>query len=283
MLDIPFYNSGYLVYGSDKDKYNYTYAVNTTDYPTPHSHMDFWEFCIVYEGRLKNCIVDGEEEYFPSGTLSFMTTGDKHYTLKASPTLKYINIPVRQSHLKRLLEAVSPVFEEKLIRGKRCFNVSDSFAYEVEKLVRRCNMLGPEENDKKDGLLCSAVLMILQELNKIHLNVSDGEIPFLKKLSAITDREESVRYSVLDLEREMSYSSAHLNRLFKEHTGVSPREYLMKHKFRYAMNLLRNTDAPVREIAYEIGYSNLSHFFANFKKIYGVTPSECRGAARKLK
>jgi peptide/nickel transport system substrate-binding protein len=36
------------------------------------------------------------------------------------------------------------------------------------------------------------------------------------------------------------------------------------------------TDLSMMEIASKIGYTNLSHFFSNFKKYYGITPGDCR-------
>ena len=57
---------------------------------------------------------------------------------------------------------------------------------------------------------------------------------------------------------------------------MTPYDYLQNRKFRYARNLLQNTDMSMQKIASEIGYSNLSHFFSNFKKHYGITPGEFR-------
>ncbi len=57
---------------------------------------------------------------------------------------------------------------------------------------------------------------------------------------------------------------------------MTPHEYLQRNKFRYARNLLQSTDMSMAEIAAEIGYSNLSHFFNNFKRYYGITPGKYR-------
>ena len=125
-------------------------------------------------------------------------------------------------------------------------------------------------------MLCSAVLLILQELNRIYLNAGEHLSPFVKKLLSIKEKKEFLRYSASDLQIALGYSSAHLNRLFREHFDMTPYEYLHRYKFRYARNLLQNSDMSVSEIAYEVGYSNLSHFFSGFKKYYGITPGECR-------
>lgn len=276
MLDIPFCDSGSLKYYKDDRAFHYSYAINGFEYPTMHGHVDYWEFCIVTEGCMKHCMASGEEVICKSQTLSFMTTADRHSFLKMAKKIRYVNISVRESHLTRLLELISTDFRERLLRGARCFPISETLIGEVEKLLHQCNLLREEQVEQKNGLLCSALLLILQELNRIHLNVAERLSPLEETLLAMSRNRDFVRYTVRDLQRELNYSSAHLNRLFREHFGVSPNEYLQEYRFCYAQNLLRNTDMSVSEIAYAIGYSNLSHFFGQFKRRYGVPPREWR-------
>lgn len=278
MLEILFSDSGgeYLKYYETDTNYNYSYAINTFDYPTMHSHIDYWEFCIVTEGAIKNCVQGREVEICPEKTVCLVTTKDRHCLLKASKTVRYINISVRESHLLRILEVISPTFRERLLQGPHSFRISDTLLAEVENLLHQCNLLSSKQVDQKNGLLCSAVLLLLQELNRIHLNVHEHLSPFMKKLLSVTEKREFISYSATDLRKALNYSPAHLNRLFQEHFNMAPYEYLQKRKFGYARNLLQNTDMSIQKIASEIGYSNLSHFFSNFKKYYGVTPGECR-------
>lgn len=276
MLDILFGDSGYLKYYENDTNFNYSYTINTFDYPNMHSHVDYWEFCIVTEGAIKNRICGQPSEIYHEKTLSFMSTSDKHSYIKTTPTVRYINISVRESHLLQLLNIISPTFKDRLLQGPRHFPISDIVVSEVENLLHQCNLLSSTQVEKKNGLLCSSVLLILQELNRIHLNVHENSAPFMKALFSITTKMDFLNYSVQDLQRELNYSSAHLNRLFKKHLNTTPYEYLQENKFRYAKNLLQNTDLSITEIASKIGYSNLSHFFQNFKHRYGVTPGECR-------
>ena len=276
MLNILFNDSGYLKYPPGDTQYNYLYAINTTDYPTLHRHVDYWEFCIVTEGALKNCVVGQKTELCEKNTLHFMSTSDQHRLLKASKQVRYINISVRETHLLQILNFISPHFRERLLQGPRLFSLSDTLVSGVENLLHECNLLSSEQVEEKNGLLCSALLLILQELNRIHLNVPKHFSPFMMHLLSLTEQKEFLRYTAKDLGDALNYSPAHLNRLFKEHFQLTPYEYLQNHKFQYAHNLLQNTGIGISEIAAEIGYSNLSHFFSNFKKRYGMTPGECR-------
>ena len=276
MLDTLFGDSGYLKYYEDDTDFNYSYSINTTDYPTMHSHVDYWEFCILTHGTIKNRIQGKGIEIYPEKTLSFMTTQDCHSCVKVSPYVRYINLPVRETHLLRLMDVISPTLKNSLLSGPRHFPLSDTLIAEIENLLHQCNLLSSKQVEKKNGLLCSVILLLLQELNRIHLNVHENSSPFMKKLFPITEKMEFISYSVSDLKKALNYSSAHMNRLFKEHLNTTPHEYLQSHKFRYAKNLLQNTDLSMMEIASKIGYSNLSHFFNNFKKYYGITPGDCR-------
>ena len=175
-----------------------------------------------------------------------------------------------------ILDAISPEFKEFLLQGARRFQISDALLAEVEVLLHQCNLLSAGQVDRKNGLLCSAVLLLLQELNRVYLNVQPHLSPFVQRLLGVMERKEFIGCSAAELGRELNYSPAHLNRLFHAHFQMTPYAYLQRRKFRYARNLLRNTDMCMQKIASEIGYSNLSHFFDHFKKYYGVTPGEYR-------
>ena len=72
MLDILFRESGYLYY-EDEASCNYSHSINTTDYPTMHSHVDYWEFCILINGRIKNRIQDIGTEIYEEKRACFTT------------------------------------------------------------------------------------------------------------------------------------------------------------------------------------------------------------------
>lgn len=276
MLKIPFHDSGHLKYSASEMRYHYLYAINSFDYPVMHTHLDYWEFCIVTEGRIKNCVVGKADVICEAGSLYFMTTEDAHRLLRAAPSIRYINISVRLEQILRMLAVIAPDFCNRLLVGQRYFQLSPTLISEIEGLLYQCNLLSEEQIEQKNGLLCSAVLLILQELNRIYLNAEEHLSPFMKKLLAAKQKKNFLRCSAAELGMSLGYSPAHLNRLFKVHFEMTPYEYLRRQKFRYARNLLQTTDMSMEEIASEIGYSNLSHFFDSFRHYYGETPGECR-------
>ena len=67
-----------------------------------------------------------------------------------------------------------------------------------------------------------------------------------------------------------------LRRYIKKHTNSTPKIWLDTKRVQKAVLLLKNTDKNISEIATECGYSTVSWFISQFKKVYSFTPKEFR-------
>ena len=74
----------------------------------------------------------------------------------------------------------------------------------------------------------------------------------------------------------VNLSETGLSRLFRNVTGMSCIDYVIEYRMTKAMGLLRMTDKPIIEIAYETGFNNISYFNRTFKKHCHQTPSDFR-------
>jgi AraC-like DNA-binding protein len=68
-----------------------------------------------------------------------------------------------------------------------------------------------------------------------------------------------------------------MRRYFKEMTGKTMHVFVDELRLEKAINLLKQTDIPLKIISREIGYYNYSSFIRKFKDFYNCTP----GAYRK--
>src|SRR6202012_461585 len=82
--------------------------------------------------------------------------------------------------------------------------------------------------------------------------------------------------SLAALASDAGLSRFHFCRAFKESTGLSPHGWLRQHRLGQAMNLLRDTDAPIVAIAETLGYGSQTAFAAAFRRLTGKTPSDWR-------
>lgn len=259
------------------DKVSYTYHVNTFDFVEPHGHGDYWEFTIVTDGALGN-VKDGTEHVYEKNSVFYSTTDDEHYLKRRSQKLRYINLIVRESTLKRLADAISTDFWQQLVEAKqKDITVMPSVVDEIEEIIHRVNLLDNSQYQKYNDLLCSAVLLLLQRfLGHFLHELSKQKSTFQSRLIRLMDKKEFLSYNVDDLCANLDYSRMQLLRLFKEHFGVSPHQYLVSYKMQYAANLLTSTDIKVIEVCHLVGYAKLSQFSTNFKQRYGVAPGQFR-------
>ena len=72
-------------------------------------------------------------------------------------------------------------------------------------------------------------------------------------------------------------SEASLKRLFREHTGKSPRTFALEWRMRWAHEQLNAPGASVKSIAYSLGYRHANDFSRAFKRHHGSTASDVIG------
>jgi AraC-like DNA-binding protein len=76
--------------------------------------------------------------------------------------------------------------------------------------------------------------------------------------------------------RRVNMSYSWFRRIFREYTKLSPIEYMQELTIQKARSLLLSSEMSIKEIAYELNFSDASYFSARFRKYTGLTPSEYR-------
>lgn len=71
-------------------------------------------------------------------------------------------------------------------------------------------------------------------------------------------------------------SATHLTRLFRKKHNMTPIDYVTDRRMRLAAELLRNKSLSAADVAGRVGYSNYPYFSTQFRKMYGISPSEYR-------
>ena len=82
--------------------------------------------------------------------------------------------------------------------------------------------------------------------------------------------------SLAELASASGFSASYLSRFFRKKTGVCLFEYINKLRIKQACLLLKKTNKRIIEIAYDVGYNNISFFNRYFKKILRLSPQAYR-------
>lgn len=101
----------------------------------------------------------------------------------------------------------------------------------------------------------------------------------LRRLLRAKDRMDGAfheEWPIARLARVSAVSSAHFARSFKEAFGVPPHRYLLTRRIERAIALLRDTDLPITEVAFQTGWKSLGTFGRIFRDVTGENPGAVR-------
>lgn len=83
-------------------------------------------------------------------------------------------------------------------------------------------------------------------------------------------------FSLDELSRDCFISKPHLCRGFRQYFEISPIEYAIRLRIQHSLELLKNVDMNISEIAQECAFSDVFYFSRAFKKHIGVSPNRFR-------
>jgi len=77
-----------------------------------------------------------------------------------------------------------------------------------------------------------------------------------------------------DLVDHLNYSEAFLNRKFKDAVGTTFNDYLNRYRIQKALEMIRQGDLPIQDIAWKSGIGDYKYFRVVFRKYLGCSPKE---------
>ena len=112
-------------------------------------------------------------------------------------------------------------------------------------------------------------------LKPVDIAINTFDEKFLEKLGTVMKKHLSdTGFSTDAFASEMGMSRMQLHRKLKTLLGVSTTEFIRNERLKAAVELMKKGHNNVSEIAYTVGFSDVSYFSKCFKELYDVTPTE---------
>ena len=107
------------------------------------------------------------------------------------------------------------------------------------------------------------------------LQVQSTDERFLQKVLALAENHMSnTNFGVDMFAHETGMSTAQLYRKINALTGQTPNDFMRNMRLQRAADLLHKKAGNVSEVAYQVGFNNLSYFAKCFREKFGETPSD---------
>ena len=98
----------------------------------------------------------------------------------------------------------------------------------------------------------------------------------MKHVMDFIEEHLSQDISLEALAQQAGFSPYHFARLFRQTTGESPHQFVLRQRIQRAQCLLKERDLPLAHVALESGFANQSHLTQAFKRLLGLTPRAYR-------
>ncbi|MBR2021863.1 MAG: helix-turn-helix transcriptional regulator, partial [Clostridia bacterium] len=106
----------------------------------------------------------------------------------------------------------------------------------------------------------------------------DAENRVVSEILEIVDENIYERLSVSSICESLSYSRSYVSKVFKNATGYSPLEYILKKKIREAKKLIRDDKYSFTQISEILAFDNSHYFSTVFKRVTNMSPSEYKNS-----
>ncbi len=274
----------------------HVHTLNQSRMKGRHQH-DFYELVYVRKG---NGLHGHNHRKYPifKGDVFIIPPDDRHTYIQES-NLQITNIlfypDIFDPYKKEL--ASTPGFRE-FFSIEPFFRSETSFRYKLHLTPSQQadieQILNEIENEfsRRDaayGIVCTGLfLKLMTYLSRYFeqkINRDKAVMEFKGKARAV---EEAISYIEENFENEIRLdelarsayiSSSRLSHLFKQATGMSPLDYVIRVRVDRACGLLTSTQRNITDIAFDVGFHDSSYFSRAFRKLTGVSPTGFRKTA----
>ena len=167
---------------------------------------------------------------------------------------------------------------QKLAHNPKAEQVSIPARYSLN-CSERISLIEQEFNSNqiyREEYLRINLELILLDINRILSHELWYCNPLVSEAINFIESNYTRPISLADVAKFVNRSASYLTNLFREETGSTVLEWIVKRRMRKAQSLLVETNNTIEEISQKVGYSDLRYFNRKFKEMHGIPPGKWR-------
>ena len=253
----------------------FRHVKNETERFVPHCH-DYYEIFLMIKGRALHSI-NGNIESVEQGSLIFIRKDDEHDYKSVDGPFEFANLAFSENTLKMLFEYLGEGFESnRLLESKNppSVRLSDNETKRLYLKMAELNTVNFSDSEKLKLKMRRLICDIFTDYFENSYEFDSG-IPFWLENACRKMRDpknfiegKEKLFSLAGKTRE------HTTRCMKKYYDTTPSDYVNELRLSYAANLLMSSNLNATEICYECGFQNVSWFYNEFAKRFGVAPGK---------
>jgi len=256
----------------------------------PHKH-NFFEIVYVDQGRGLQCINQHEFEYQP-GNIFLLPPLDCHsFQIKEESRFFFIRFTdhyflsdTELGDYRAWLDRMAYILANynKVPGDIISTDRERNFIIQTIKSIYQEYLVADTYSDAIImGAMVSILNILARSIEKQYVEQANeidsrfGEI--LRYINTNISKAEVLRIPLMS--ERFGISPSYFSEYFKKQAGVSLAEYITKSRLRLVETKVLHTDLTLKEIAYQLNFTDSSHLAKAFKKHYGMTIKEFKNSA----
>ena len=237
---------------------------------TPHTH-DCYEIEFVFGGKAIHTI-NGYSYEISTGDIYLISPSDFH-SIHTVKNLQLINIKFTEQFVSpNLLYAL--ISHSTNMIGKFTENEFDNISAILYCLVEQQDKMGDFQQTFSKNLCECILIHLLQSLNAKQTISKSNKTIYSAALFINRNFKNAISLETLAL--ETGYSKNYFSKLFNDAFGMGINQYITQVRLSHAKKMLISTKETVTDVGYTSGFPSFTTFSREFKKKFGITPSEYR-------
>ncbi len=238
-----------------------------------HKHDSVTELLYVYRG-LGEYSIDGYHYPIQAGDILLYNQGSLHELAPVTENpVEHYCFGIAHVQLTGLPRGHLTEASHGFVRpteGHREIRILSKLLYETAESNRIC------KENLSTHLLQALLLLAVNLPPDERSEQKDTEAVLANRIRQYIDVHFAETITLEEIAAAMRISPSHASHVYKSVMGLSPIQYVIRCRIGEAQNLLIATDLPVVEIAVMVGYANVNHFNAIFRKKVGMPPARYR-------
>lgn len=249
--------------------------------PNPsYHHHNTHEIFLFLSGTVKYYIEQSCYLLQP-GDLLLINSQEMHRAV-ANPKVKYerVVINIAQDYLKALSSMTTDLagcFHSHPIGQHNIIHLAPASLHPLLNIVGRILTLQHSDDFGKELLISASVTELMVHINDLYQKAgysSDNIMPALiKNVLAYIEEHLADEMTLSDLQEHFFLSGTYISRLFKKHTGLTLRSYILSRRIMLAKNLLIQ-GLSVTEVCELSGFHDYTNFIKSFHNVVGISPGK---------
>lgn len=263
------------------------YHQHTHAFETPE-HCFPQHFITIHRNQspvVKERVVDGcfQSDLFRDGDIC-LTPATTPVLVRLHHTCDVMHLYVEPALMAQLMVEVADIDGLELIPQ---FKLNDPLIYQIGialKMKLECNGLCDRLYTESMAIAISAHIIHYYSTKKLKIHHYPNGLSRDRLQQAIEYIHEHLEQnlSITEMAQILQMSPYYFSRLFKQSTGLSPHQYLLKCRIEHAKQLLKTTSLAIAAIATQAGFVDQSHLARHFKRQVGILPSQFRAYSKNV-